>query len=86
MKQLMEHLGLDIPKWEGPTVCESSAAAPEGDADMKPTHALGVDVKVKGELVKEEKKRAADGDAIKEQTLKVKKERKDPPLGIKDDK
>uniref|UniRef100_A0A3Q3DPU4 protein acetyllysine N-acetyltransferase n=1 Tax=Hippocampus comes TaxID=109280 RepID=A0A3Q3DPU4_HIPCM len=86
MKQLMEHLGLDIPKWEGPTVCESSAAAPEGDADLKPTHALSVDVKVKGELVKEEKKRAVDGDAIKEQTLKVKKERKDPPLGIKDDK
>ncbi|XP_077369208.1 NAD-dependent protein deacylase sirtuin-6 [Festucalex cinctus] len=80
MKQLMEHLDLDIPKWEGPTVCESSSSAPE------PAHALRADVKVKGELVKEEKKRAADGDAVKQETVTVKKERKDPPVGIKDDK
>ncbi|XP_049603842.1 NAD-dependent protein deacylase sirtuin-6 [Syngnathus scovelli] len=86
MKQLMEHLGLDIPKWEGPTVCESSIAAPENaDDDIKPAHALSADVKVKGELVKEEKKRAAHGDATIKETVAVKKERKDSPLGIKDD-
>ncbi|XP_077412179.1 NAD-dependent protein deacylase sirtuin-6 isoform X1 [Vanacampus margaritifer] len=78
MKQLMEHLNLDIPKWDGPTVCESSTTAPEGAADTKPAHALSADVKVKGELVKEEeKKRAADADAVKEETVTVKKERKD---------
>ncbi|XP_061654490.1 NAD-dependent protein deacetylase sirtuin-6 isoform X1 [Phyllopteryx taeniolatus] len=85
IKQLMEHLGLDIPKWEGPTVCESSTAALEGTPDIKPPHSLSPDVKFKGELIKK-KKRDAESNTIKEETVSVKKERKDPPVGIKDDK
>ncbi|XP_061835823.1 NAD-dependent protein deacylase sirtuin-6 isoform X2 [Nerophis lumbriciformis] len=75
MEQLMDHLGLDIPKWEGPTVCESCT-----DVDVKPVHALSADVKVKGKP----RKRAAEcaEDTIKEDPVKkeraeetVKKER-----------
>ncbi|XP_061775744.1 NAD-dependent protein deacetylase sirtuin-6 isoform X2 [Nerophis ophidion] len=63
MEQLMDHLGLDIPKWEGPTVCESCT-----DVHVK---SLSADVKVKGEP----RKRAAEyvEDTVKEET--VKKER-----------
>ena len=48
MKQLMELLGLDIPKWEGPTLCESSTAP---EADVKPPPVT------KKEVKREERKR-----------------------------
>uniref|UniRef100_A0AAQ5YV20 NAD-dependent protein deacylase sirtuin-6 n=1 Tax=Amphiprion ocellaris TaxID=80972 RepID=A0AAQ5YV20_AMPOC len=40
MKQLMELLELDIPKWEGPTVCETSTATSESTGDMKPPRSV----------------------------------------------
>uniref|UniRef100_A0A8C4I5Y0 NAD-dependent protein deacylase sirtuin-6 n=1 Tax=Dicentrarchus labrax TaxID=13489 RepID=A0A8C4I5Y0_DICLA len=71
MKQVMELLGLDIPKWEGPTVCESCTATSESTTDVKP--------KVKKDLIKEERKREAtaltDGGSVKEEMVSVKRER-----------
>lgn len=90
MKQLMELLGLDIPKWEGPTVCESSTATSESNNDVKPPHAVTAKEKVKKDLVKEERKREASeltGDgSIKEETLSVKRERVDSPEVISEEK
>lgn len=56
IKQLMELLGLDIPKWEGPTICERSTITSECTADVKPHQSVPVSMKVK----KEERKREAD--------------------------
>uniref|UniRef100_H3DD00 protein acetyllysine N-acetyltransferase n=1 Tax=Tetraodon nigroviridis TaxID=99883 RepID=H3DD00_TETNG len=42
MKQLVELLGLDVPKWEGPTVCERSTITPECTADVKPPQSAPV--------------------------------------------
>lgn len=36
MKRLMELLEVDIPKWEAPTVCESSTASTESNSEVKP--------------------------------------------------
>uniref|UniRef100_A0A8C8A1G2 protein acetyllysine N-acetyltransferase n=1 Tax=Oryzias sinensis TaxID=183150 RepID=A0A8C8A1G2_9TELE len=55
MKQLMEQLGLDIPKWEGPVVHESSEVLP----DIKPPHCISAEGKVKKEEIKIERKREA---------------------------
>lgn len=73
MKQLMDLLGLDIPKWEGPTVCES--------AEVKPAHDVTAEEKIKKDAVKEERKREAaqlaeDG-SVKEEEVSVKRERAD---------
>lgn len=85
MKQLMDHLGLDIPKWEGPTVCKSSTANSESCTDVKPSRTLAADEKVK----KEERKREATSptDNIKEEeTGLVKKERVESPSEISEEK
>lgn len=73
MKQLMELLGLDIPKWEGPTICERSTTS-ECTADVKPPQSVPLGMKVK----KEERKREADalmdsGDVKEEVLLKKEK-------------
>lgn len=89
MKQLMELLGVDIPKWEGPTVCESSTATSESTADVKPPHAVTAKKKVKGDLIKEERKREAaltDDGSVKEETVSVKRERADSPVQINEEK
>uniref|UniRef100_H2SXD5 NAD-dependent protein deacylase sirtuin-6 n=1 Tax=Takifugu rubripes TaxID=31033 RepID=H2SXD5_TAKRU len=54
MKHLMELLGLDIPKWEGPTICQSSTRTSECKADVKPHQSVTVGVKVKKEVRKRE--------------------------------
>ena len=92
MKQLMELLGLDIPKWEGPTVCESSEASSECTADVKPPRAVtakkNVKKEPKKEPIKEERKRDATGltddGSVEEET--VKRERADSPVQINEEK
>lgn len=80
MKQLMELLDLEIPKWEGPTICESSAPS-DTSADVKPPHNVSAKAEVKRDIIKQERKREAtelveDGSA-KEETISIKKERAD---------
>ncbi|XP_072220457.1 NAD-dependent protein deacylase sirtuin-6 isoform X2 [Leuresthes tenuis] len=88
MKQLMELLGLDVPKWEGPTICESSAAPSEAAADIKPPR--GVSEKVKKDQIKEERKREAtqltEDECAKEESVSVKRERVDLPVEITEGK
>lgn len=88
MKQLMELLGLDIPKWEGPTVCESSTATTESNNDVKPAAGVSANEKVKKELIKEERKREATtpSDGAKEETVVVKREKTDSPADINEEK
>uniref|UniRef100_A0A3B4Y1C7 NAD-dependent protein deacylase sirtuin-6 n=1 Tax=Seriola lalandi dorsalis TaxID=1841481 RepID=A0A3B4Y1C7_SERLL len=89
MKQLMEMLGLEIPKWDGPTVCESSTANSESTTDVKPPHVTAKG-KVKKKPVKEERKREAtqltDDGSVKEETVSVKRERADSPVAINEEK
>ncbi|KAM6990434.1 NAD-dependent protein deacylase sirtuin-6 [Tautogolabrus adspersus] len=90
MKQVMEKLGLEIPKWEGPTICESAKVTSEDTTDIKPPHADNAKGKVKKELIKEERKREAtsptnDG-RVKEETIPVKRERADSPAEIHEEK
>ncbi|CAB1317180.1 unnamed protein product [Coregonus sp. 'balchen'] len=79
MSQLMELLGLDIPKWDGPTVCESSTP------DQKPLPAISTKKEVKKGLRKEGKregrKRLAEPkkEEEDEEKIAVKKERAEPP-------
>ena len=77
MKQLMELLGLDIPKWEGPTLCESSTDNTAPDADVKPPPVT------KKEVMREERKRLAEPKDEEVEEGKgprpVKKERTDSP-------
>lgn len=80
MKQLMEFLGLDIPKWEGPTLCESAAAPAESAADVKPPRSSGVNEKVKKEERKREAPARTDHASAKEETVLVKKERAESPV------
>ncbi|XP_060940631.1 NAD-dependent protein deacetylase sirtuin-6 [Limanda limanda] len=84
MKQVMELLGLEIPKWEGPTVCESSTGASEVAQDVKPPRALPAKGRGKKNLVKDERKREAaeltDNGSVKEEMLSVKREREDSPV------
>nr|XP_054595001.1 NAD-dependent protein deacetylase sirtuin-6 isoform X2 [Nothobranchius furzeri] len=76
MKQLMELMGLDIPKWEGPTVCESSGDPSESLSDIKPPRTVSVKEKVKKEEIKEERKRQlTEDEEIKEESVSVKRER-----------
>lgn len=86
MKQLMELLGLDIPQWEGPTICESSTASSHSSANVKPPRSVAVNEKVK----KEERKREAttlvtDNGTVKEEAVLVKRERADS-VEIKEEK
>uniref|UniRef100_A0A3Q2Q646 protein acetyllysine N-acetyltransferase n=1 Tax=Fundulus heteroclitus TaxID=8078 RepID=A0A3Q2Q646_FUNHE len=82
MKQLMVLLGLEIPKWEGPTVCESADAPSEtAAADVKPPRGIPAKDEVKKDKVKQERKREAaqlteDG-SVKDEKASVKKERAD---------
>lgn len=68
MGQLMKLLGLEIPEWAGPTLCESSG----GDADILPYGAWKKEVKI--ELKIEEKK---------EPRVKRKTPKKDSDGGVK---
>lgn len=86
MKRLMELLGLDIPKWEGPTVCESSTSTSESSTDVKPAHGDAAKEKVKKEIKEERKREATQKEAVKEEAVSVKRERAGSPVGIKDNK
>uniref|UniRef100_A0A3B4Z767 protein acetyllysine N-acetyltransferase n=1 Tax=Stegastes partitus TaxID=144197 RepID=A0A3B4Z767_9TELE len=88
MKHLMEMLGLDIPKWEGPTVCETSKATSESSDDIKPPRGVVAKDKVKKEPIKKERKREATQptDDVKEDTVSVKKERADSAVEINEEK
>uniref|UniRef100_A0AAQ5ZKW7 protein acetyllysine N-acetyltransferase n=1 Tax=Amphiprion ocellaris TaxID=80972 RepID=A0AAQ5ZKW7_AMPOC len=88
MKQLMELLELDIPKWEGPTVCETSTATSESTGDMKPPRSVNAKDKVKKEPIKEERKREATQltDNVKEEAVSVKRERADSSAEINEEK
>lgn len=88
MKQLMELLGLEIPKWDGPTVCESSTATTETTGDVKPPRGVTAKAKVEKNFVKEERKREASQltDDVKEETVSVKRERADLPVEINEEK
>ncbi|XP_076001228.1 NAD-dependent protein deacylase sirtuin-6 [Genypterus blacodes] len=85
MKQLMDMLGLDIPKWEGPTVCESSTADSESSSDVKPPHEVTSKKKKEKDMTKEERKRTQPDD-LKEETILLKRERAESPARIKDEK
>lgn len=78
MKHLMELLGLDIPKWEGPTICESSTRTSECKADVKPHQSVTVGVKVKKEARKREAEALMDTGDIKDEVL-LKKEKAESP-------
>lgn len=85
MKQLMDRLGLDIPKWEGPTLCETSTS--ESIADVKPPHGDTLKEKVKKEIIKVERKReATQEEPVKEEAVSVKRERADSSVGINENK
>ncbi|XP_034412227.1 NAD-dependent protein deacetylase sirtuin-6 isoform X3 [Cyclopterus lumpus] len=85
MKQLMELLGVDIPKWNGPTVCESVTS--ESTTDVKPPRAVKAKKKVKRDPIKKERKRdptaLTDDGSVKEETVSVKRERADSPVQLK---
>lgn len=74
MKQLMGLLGLDIPKWEGPTICERSAVTSKCTADVKAPLSLPVDMKVKKEERKREAEALTDSGDVQEEVL-LKKEK-----------
>ncbi|KAK5859836.1 hypothetical protein PBY51_021360 [Eleginops maclovinus] len=90
MKQLMELLGLDIPKWEGPTICESSGEPSESTGDVKPPRAVTAKRKLKKDLIKEGRKRdttpLTDDGSVKEEAVPVKRERADSPGQISETK
>lgn len=82
----MELLGLEIPKWEGPTVCDRST--PDSTTtDVKPPRGVTAKRKVKEE---EERKREAaaptDDVSAEEETGLVKRERSDSSVEIKGEK
>ncbi|KAM8849114.1 NAD-dependent protein deacylase sirtuin-6 isoform 1-T1 [Spinachia spinachia] len=85
MKQLMELLGLDIPKWEGPTLCETSTATA---TDIKPPRAVP-EKKVKREATKEGKRDTTaltDDGSVEQEAVSVKRERADSPVELKEEK
>ena len=88
MKQLMEVLGVDIPKWDGPVVCENSTESSESANDVKP-RSISAEEKVKKEEIKEERKREAtwttEEESTKGDTVSVKRERADLPLERNED-
>lgn len=62
---------MDIPKWEGPTVCDSATRTSKCTVDVKPPHSLTV----KKEQRKREATALTDDGSVKEETDLVKKER-----------
>jgi len=93
MKQLMEGLGLDIPQWEGPTVCESFASAKPEPLGRLPVTGGKVSAKketkkeVKKEGMKKGRKRPTDeGQVNEEAVVSMKRERAESPAGIKEEK
>lgn len=87
MKPLMELLGVEIPKWEGPTVCESSTDPSDSPTDIKPPRSIPAKPKVKREDLKEARKReATEAESIKEETVSVKRERADLSQETSEDK
>lgn len=86
----MELLGLDIPKWEGPTVCESSKATSESTSDVKPPRAVRSKKTLKKDPIKEERKRdttaLTDDGSVKEEVVSVKRERADSPVETNEEK
>lgn len=89
MKQVMELLGLEIPKWEGPTICESSKADSETTLDVKPPGVTSKE-KVKSQPIKAERKREAesptDNGSVGGEIIPVKKEKADSPTELKEEK
>ncbi|TWW72655.1 NAD-dependent protein deacetylase sirtuin-6 isoform X1 [Takifugu flavidus] len=85
MKHLMELLGLDIPKWEGPTICQSSTRTSECKADVKPHQSVTVGVKVKKEVRKREAEALMDTGDIKDEVL-LKKEKAESPEADEENK
>lgn len=85
MKHLMDLLGLDIPKWEGPTVCESSTRASECKADVKAHQPVTVGVKVQKEARKREAEALMDPGDVKEEIL-LKKEKAESPEADEENK
>lgn len=84
MKRLMELLGLDIPKWDGPTVCESATATSQSSDDVKPGRGRAAEEELKRDVIKEERKREAEqltqDDGVKEEPVSVKRERGESPV------
>ncbi|XP_072524759.1 NAD-dependent protein deacylase sirtuin-6 isoform X2 [Salminus brasiliensis] len=76
MGQLMKLLGLEIPEWAGPTLCESSG----GDADILPFGAWKKEVKIelkieeKRDLGLRKKRRTQGKDGEVDEKVGVKKE------------
>ncbi|XP_056600452.1 NAD-dependent protein deacetylase sirtuin-6 [Triplophysa dalaica] len=77
MGQLMKLLGLEIPDWTGPTLCETSG----GDLDILPFGAWKKEVKIelkieekKETVPKKRKKRKADSKRNVEKDVKIEKE------------
>lgn len=85
MKQLMELLGLEIPKWEGPTVCDCSTSD-STTADVKPPRGLAAKRKVKEEERKQEAAAPTGDVSAEEETGLVKRERSDSSVEIKGEK
>uniref|UniRef100_A0A3B1JUH2 protein acetyllysine N-acetyltransferase n=1 Tax=Astyanax mexicanus TaxID=7994 RepID=A0A3B1JUH2_ASTMX len=78
MGQLMKLLGLEIPEWAGPTMCESSG----GDADILPFGAWKKEVKIE---LKIEEKEDGLGLRKKSKRTKVKAEEVDEKERVKKD-
>ncbi len=79
MGQLMKLLGLEVPEWAGPTLCESSG----GDQDILPFGAWKKEVKIelkieenKHSVPKKRKKKEQDCERICKKDIKVKEEEK----------
>lgn len=82
----MELLGLDIPKWEGPTICESSMTTSELTTDIKPPFTVANKAGVKREVKREERKRQAepnkDEGQVEKNTVSIKRERAGSPVEV----
>lgn len=79
MGQLMKLLGLEVPEWAGPTLCESSG----GDQDILPFGAWKKEVKMelkieenKHAVPKKRKKKEQDGEINCKRDVKVEEETK----------
>lgn len=80
MGQLMKLLGLEVPEWTGPTLCESSG----GDLDILPFGAWKKEVKIelkieenKDAVPKKRKKKEQGGEINCKKDVKVEEETKE---------
>ncbi len=76
MGQLMKLLGLEVPEWAGPTLCESSG----GDQDILPFGAWKKEVKIeenKHSVPKKRKKKEQDCEINCRKDVKVEEEPKE---------